>query len=96
MLFKGEPEPKKNNLPTIKQAKPAKINRKDSTSVPMKKRDSKKIKSSDATPTLRTALKQPPSESKAQLSKDNISKRQRQKREGTANKNKYQVELQKI
>lgn len=102
-MLKNETELKKNNLPTIKQNKLSKINRKDSTSVPMKKRESKKLKSNDATPTLRTALNQPPTESKTQLSKeqlskDNISKRQRLKRDTASGgqKNKYQNELTKL
>jgi hypothetical protein len=96
--FKHETELKKNNLPTIKQNKLAKITRKDSTSVPMKKRDSKKVKPAEVTPSLRTALKQPPNESKALLSKDSISKRQRLKRDTTAGtiKNRFQSEFNKL
>jgi hypothetical protein len=64
----------------------------------MKKRDSKKIKPTEVAPSLRTALKQPPNDSKAQLSKDSISKRQRLKRDtpsGTI-KNKFQSEYNKL
>lgn len=56
------------------------------------------MKSNDATPSLRTTLKQGPNESKAQLSKDNIAKRQRLKREAVSctHKNKFQAELTKL
>jgi len=98
-----ETEVRKNNLPTIKQNKLGKVVRKDSTSVPMKKekekeKEKQKIKTNEITPSLRNALKQQPNDSKIQLSKDNISKRQRLKRDAASGnqKNKYQAELTKL
>ena len=74
------------------------MHRKDSTNVPMKKRESRKIKPTEMAPSLRATLKQNPNNSKAVLSKDSISKRQRLKREATSGiiKNKYQVEYNKL
>ena len=68
-------------MPKIKQNKGGKGARKDSASVPMKKRESKKIKPTETAPSLRTTLKQNPNDSKAILSKDSISKRNKVKRD---------------
>ena len=88
----------KQNLPVIQQSKLSKVVRKDSTSVPMKKRDSKKLKPTEVVAEIRNPPSQPPAESKAQASKDTISKRQRLKRDAASGtqKNKFQAELTKL
>jgi hypothetical protein len=89
---------KKNNLPTIKQNKSGKGSRKDSASIPLKKRDSKKSKTNEGAPSLRSALNQQSNDSNLQLSKDSISKRQKIKRDTASGtqKNKYQAEFTRL
>lgn len=64
----------------------------------MKKRDSKKLKTNEVPSEVKNPPAQTPSESKSQVTKETISKRQRLKRDATsgAQKNKYQNELTKL